>query len=52
MPPGIKTFVETVGKENITAIITSLGSTIKQREGFKNIIDLEGEDISATEELE
>lgn len=51
MPPGVKTFVETVGKENITAIITSLGSTMKQREGFKNIIDLVGEDISAPEVL-
>ena len=51
MPPGVKTFVETVGKENITAIITSLGSTMKQREGFKNISDLVGEDISAPEVL-
>lgn len=47
MPPGVKKFVETVGKENITAIITSLGSTMKQRDGFKKIIDLVGKDITA-----
>ena len=46
MPPGVKKFVEIVGKENVTAIITSLGSTIKQRYGFKRIIDLVGKDIS------
>lgn len=47
MPPGVKTFVETVGKENITAVITSLGSRMKQRDGFKKIIDLVGKDITA-----
>lgn len=47
MPPGVKKFVEIVGKENVTAIITSLGSTMKQRYGFKRIIDLVGKDISA-----
>ena len=47
MPPGVKTFVNTVGKENIIAVITSLGSTMKQRDGFKKIIDLVGEDITA-----
>ena len=47
MPPGVKTFVDTVGKEKITAVVTSLGSTMKQRDGFKKIIDLVGEDITA-----
>ena len=47
MPPGVRKFVETVGKENITAVITSLGSTMKQRDGFKKIIDLVGKDITA-----
>ena len=47
MPPGVKKFVETVGKEHIIAIITSLGSTMKQRDGFKKIIDLVGKDINA-----
>ena len=47
MPPGVKTFVDTVGKEKITAVVTSLGSTMKQRDEFKKIIDLVGEDITA-----
>lgn len=51
MPPGIKTFVESVGKENIIAIITSLGSTMKQRDGFKKIIDLVGKDIVAPDHV-
>lgn len=52
MPPGIRKFVETVGKENITAVITSLGSTMKQRDGFKKIIDLVGKDITAPDIIE
>lgn len=52
MPPGIRKFVETVGKENITAVITSLDSTMKQRDGFKKIIDLVGKDITAPDMIE
>lgn len=52
MPPGIRRFVETVGKEHITAVITSLGSTMKQRDGFKKIIDLVGKDITAPDIIE
>ena len=51
MPPGVKTFTEEVGRENITAVVTSLGSTLKNRDGFKNVIDLVGKEISAPEEL-
>lgn len=47
MPPGVKTFVDKVGKEKITAVVNSLGSTMKQRDEFKKIIDLVGEDITA-----
>lgn len=49
MPPGVKTFVNEVGKENITAIVTSLGSTLRKRNGFKKVIDLVGENICAPE---
>ena len=42
-----KTFVDKVGKEKITAVVASLGSTMKQRDGFKKLIDLVGEDITA-----
>ncbi|MDY4971708.1 MAG: flavodoxin [Lachnospiraceae bacterium] len=52
MPPGVRTFAEKVGKEKITAVITSLGSTIKQRDGFKKIIDLVGTEITAPDVLE
>lgn len=52
MPPGVRTFVQAVGKENITAIITSLGSRMKQRDGFKKIIDLVGKDITAPDTVE
>ena len=52
MPPGVKKFVETVGKEHITAVITSLGSTMKQRDGFKKIIDLVGKNIAAPDVIE
>lgn len=52
MPPGVRTFVETVGKENIIAVITSLGSMMKQRDGFKKIIDLVGKDITAPDIVE
>lgn len=49
MPPGVKTFVEEVGKEKITAVVTSLGSTLKNKEGFKKVIDLIGKEITAPE---
>lgn len=51
MPPGVKTFAKEVGKEKITAVVTSLGSTLKNRDGFKKVIDLVGKEISAPEEL-
>lgn len=51
MPPAVKTFVEEVGKEKITAIVTSLGSTLNQRDGFKKVVDLVGKEISLPEEL-
>lgn len=35
MPPAVVTFVNDTRKENITAVVTSLGSTLQQREGFK-----------------
>jgi len=51
MPPSISTFVEEVGGKHITAVVTSLGSTLKKRDGFKKVIDLVGNDIKAPEEL-
>lgn len=50
-PPAVRTFVQEVGRQNIIAIPTSLGSTLKDREGFHKIIDLVGKEISAPEVL-
>ena len=50
-PPAVRTFVQEVGRKRITAIPTSLGSTLKDREGFAKIIDLVGKDISVPEEF-
>ena len=50
-PPAVRTFVQEVGRTQITALVTSLGSTLKDRDGFVKIIDLVGKDISAPEEL-
>lgn len=52
MPTRIKTFVKTLDRENITAIVTSLGSAIKRRDGFKKVMDLVGEDIVASNDVE
>ena len=52
MPPGVKKFVKTVGKENITAIVTSLGSTLKQRDGYKKVIDLVGNNLTVPETID
>jgi putative NADPH-quinone reductase len=51
MPPGVKTFAEEIGYDKITAVVTSLGSTLKKRNEFKKVIDLVGKEISAPEEL-
>ena len=51
MPPAISTFVEEVSGKHITAVVTSLGSTLKKRDDFKKVIDLVGNDIKAPEEL-
>lgn len=47
MPPGVRRFLEDVGRERVIAVVTSLGSTLKQRDGFKKVIDLVGKDITA-----
>ncbi|MDD3416266.1 MAG: flavodoxin [Lachnospiraceae bacterium] len=51
MPPAAKTFVTEVGAERITAIVTSLGSTLAKRDGFKKIIDLAGKEVALPDNL-
>lgn len=46
LPPAVRTFVKQTGAGNLTIIVTSLGSKLKQRKGFKKVIDLVGKDIS------
>lgn len=46
-PPAVRSFAEEVGRENIIAIPTSLGSTLKDREGFRKVMDLVGKEIAA-----
>lgn len=50
-PPAIRTFLQEVGRTNIIAIPTSLGSTLRDRDGFLKIIDLVGKEISTPEDL-
>ena len=51
-PPAVRSFLQTEGREQIIAIPTSLGSVLKDREGFLKIFDLVGKDISAPEDIE
>ena len=50
-PPAVRTFIDQVGRERIVCIPTSLGSKLKDRDGFARVIDLVGKTISAPEEL-
>lgn len=40
LPPAVRTFCKEVGKDRITAVVTSSGSLLKERKGFKKVIDL------------
>ena len=51
-PPAVRTFVNENSKANIILVPTSLGSKIKEREGFSEIIDLVGRSISASEVID
>lgn len=50
-PPAVRSFADEVGRKNIVAIPTSLGSRLTDREGFQTVIDLVGKEIAAPEEL-
>lgn len=50
-PPAVRTFIDQVGRARIVCIPTSLGSKLKDRDGFAKVIDLVGKTISAPEEL-
>ena len=44
LPPAVRTFVKEVGSENIILVPVSKGSKIKDREGYKKIIDIVDKD--------
>ena len=48
-PPAVKGFLEKAGRQNIIAVPTSLGGTLKDRSGFAEVIDLVGKEIAAPE---
>jgi len=50
-PPAVKAFVDQVGKGNIIAVPTSLGSKLKSRDGFIKIVDLVGKQIYVPDEI-
>ncbi len=48
-PPAVNAFMEGVDRSIVTLVATSLGTKIKDREGYKKVIDLVGKDISGME---
>ncbi|MDD2213501.1 MAG: flavodoxin [Oscillospiraceae bacterium] len=45
LPPAVRTFADDIGRPRLTVVVTSLWSKLRDREGFKQIIDLVGKDI-------
>lgn len=48
-PPAVRTFLEKEGRKKVICVPTSGGSKLKDRDGFKKIIDLVGKNIAAPE---
>jgi flavodoxin len=44
LPPAVRTFCKEISKARITAVVTSSGSLLKERKGFKKVVDLVKED--------
>ncbi len=44
-PPAVRSFINTVNKEKLILIPTSLATKLKERDGYKQIIDLIGKNI-------
>jgi len=47
LPPAVRTFLEKEGRARVICIPTSIGSKLKDRDGFAKIIDLVGKKITA-----
>ena len=50
-PPAVKSFIDQVGRENIIAVPTSMGSKLKTRDGFIKVCDLVGKQIVAPSDI-
>jgi len=50
-PPAVRSFINEVGRNRIICIPTSSSSLLKDREGFKKVIDVTGRDISAPTDI-
>lgn len=46
-PPAVRKFINDIGRENITLVVTSMSTKIKEREGFKKVIDVIGQEEAA-----
>lgn len=51
LPPAVKSFANEIGRGKLICVVTSLGSMLKDREGFAKIIDLVGQSISTPHDL-
>ncbi len=50
-PPAIRSFIEKEGRNSVIAIPTSLASKLKDRDGFKNVVDLIGKQIETPKDI-
>ena len=50
-PPAVRTFINKEGRARIILVPTSLGSILKDREGFKKVIDMPGKQAQLPDTL-
>ena len=50
-PPAVRSFLEREGREKVICMPTSIGSKLKDREGFIKVIDLVGKEIETPESI-
>ena len=50
-PPAVRSFLEREGRTKVIAMPTSIGSKLKDRDGFLKVIDLVGKTISTPESI-
>ena len=50
-PPAVRSFLEREGREKVICMPTSIGSKLKDRDGFIKVIDLVGKTIATPESI-